>query len=135
MDSHGNEFWVKVKDNEIYRIIYPCKNEKVCWSKTDIVPEVEQGLDVDYKVTENACENDSIAYPLFKKIKQCITSKDYAADATWIVSLALTEDNKLWIWQQPWESPYNVLFEMYLSTICGAIAGVLIGVLWAWKIK
>jgi len=52
-----------------------------------------------------------------------------------MVSLALTENGKLWIWQKPWDSPYNVLADMVGVTFVSAIIGLMIGVLWAWKVK
>jgi hypothetical protein len=52
-----------------------------------------------------------------------------------MVSLALTEDNKSWIWQKPWESPYNVLADMVGATLISAIIGLVIGIFWVWKIR
>jgi len=99
MEPFGREFWVKSNDNKIYHIVYPCDNGQVCWNGIDVVLESDLLL-FDYKVTENACENHSIAYPLFRKIRSCITSI-VPNESPWMVSLALTEDHKLWIWQKP----------------------------------
>ena len=133
MEPFGNEFWVRSNDNEIYHIVYPCESGEVCWDKINALPEIDLTY-IDYKVTEKICENDSIAYPLFRKIRNCITSI-VPNESPWMVSLALTEDNKLWIWQKPWDSPYNVLAYMAFSIFGGAIIGLLIGAFWAWKIK
>jgi hypothetical protein len=133
MSPFGDEFWVKSNDNKIYHIVYPCKNDQICWDQTDVLPEIDLSQ-IDYEVTQNACKNASIAYPLFRKIKRCITSW-VPNESPWIVSLALTEGHKLWIWQKPWESPYNVLASMVGVTFVSAIAGVVIGVLWAWKMR
>jgi hypothetical protein len=133
MEPFGSEFWVQSADNKIYHIVYPCENGQVCWEQTDIVPEKDLSF-YDYKVTENSCENDSIAYPLFHKISSCVTSI-VPNESPWMVSLALTEDHKLWIWQKPWDSPYNVLASMAGAIFVSTILGLMIGAIWAWKIK
>jgi hypothetical protein len=133
MQPFGDEFWVKSSDNKIYHIVYPCENGQVCWNQIDILPEVDLSY-IDYKVTENACENDSIAYPLFRKIKSCITSI-VPNESPWMVSLVLTEDHKLWIWQKPWDSPYNVLADMAGAVFISAIIGLIIGIIWVLKMK
>ncbi len=133
MEPFGSEIWVRSNKSEIFHIVYPCESGQACWNKIEVLPEV--GFkNSDYRVTENTCDNDSIAYPLFHKIKSCITSV-VPNESPWIVSLALTEDNRLWIWQKPWDSPYNVLAYMAFSIFGGAIIGLLIGTFWAWKIK
>lgn len=133
MEPFGHEFWVKSTDNQIYHIVYPCENGQVCWDHMDVLPERDLAF-FGYKITENACENDSIAYPLFRKIKSCITSI-VPNQSLWIVSLALTENGKLWIWQKPWDSPYNVLANMVGAIFVSVIIGLVIGAFWAWKIK
>ena len=133
MEPFGREFWVKSNDSKIYHLVYPCGDGQECWDQIDVVPEIDLSY-IDYKVTENACENDSIAYPLLRKIKSCITSI-VPNESPWVVSLALTEDHKLWIWQKPWESPYNVLADMIGAVFASVILGLIVGVLWAWKMK
>ena len=133
MEPFGREFWVNSNDNKLYHILYPCEDGLVCWNQIDALPEVDLSY-VDYKVTKTNCENDSIAYPLFHEIRSCITSI-VPNESPWMVSLALTVDQKLWIWQKPWESPYNVLADMVGATLVSAVIGFVIGVVWAWKIK
>ena len=133
MEPFGGEFWVKSNDDKIYHIVYPCEIGQDCWDQTEVVPEIDLSY-IDYEITKNTCENDSIAYPLVRKIRSCITSI-VPNESPWMVSLALTEDQKLWIWQKPWESPYNVLVDMLGVTFISAILGFGIGVFWVWKIR
>jgi hypothetical protein len=133
MEPFGKEFWVKANDNQIYHIVYPCENGQECWDKVDTVPAVDLS-DVSYKVTDASCENDSIRYPLFHKIRNCITSI-VPNESFWVVSLVLTEDHQLWIWQNPWDSPYNTLSSMFSSIIAAIILGLFFGVFLVWKIK
>jgi len=133
MEPFGREFWVKSGDNAIYHIVYPCANGQGCWDQVDGAPQIDLTY-IDYQVTANACENDSIAYPLVRKIRSCITSI-VPNESPWMVSLALTEDQKLWIWQKPWNSPYNELAGMVGATFFSAIIGLVIGVFGAWKVK
>jgi hypothetical protein len=133
MKPFGDEFWVRADDNKIYHMMYPCENDQQCWNQTDVVPEINL-FDIDYKVTENACENDSIAYPLLRKIRSCVTSI-VPNESPWIVSLAVTEDQRLWIWQKPWESPYNVLAGMVGVLVVSPFIGLFLGLFWAWRIR
>jgi hypothetical protein len=135
LEPFGDEFWVQAVDNKLYHIVYPCESGQGCWDQVDVVPEKDLSYtDVDYRVTEKLCRNDSIAYPLFRKIKICITSI-VPNESPWTVSLALTEDQDLWIWQKPWDSPYNVFAKIVGTIFFGAIFGLVTGIFWAWKIK
>ena len=133
MEPFGKEFWVKSNDNQIYYIVYPCKNGQDCWNKVDTVPQVDLSV-ANYKVTEASCENTSIRYPLLHKIRSCITSI-MPGESFWVVSLALTEDHRLWIWQKPWDSPYNPPTSMFFSTIGAIILGLFIGIFLILKAK
>jgi FtsH-binding integral membrane protein len=133
MEPFGHEFWVKSDDNKSYHIAYPCENGQLCWNEIDGLPEVDISY-VSYKVTENTCENDTIVYPLLHKIKSCITSI-VPNESPWMVSLALTDDHRLWIWQKPWNSPYNDLAFIVSSVFRGALIGLLVGIYLAWRIK
>ena len=133
MEPFGKEFWVKSNDNQIYHIVYPCKNGQGCWNKVDTVTQVDLSF-VDYKVTEDTCQNDLIKYPLFRTIKSCITSI-VPNESPWIVSLVLTEDHQLWVWQKPWDSPYNVLSYMFIVVIGTIFLGLFIGIFLVWKVK
>ena len=133
MEPFGKEFWVQSNDTKVYHIVYPCESGQDCWNTVDTVPQVDLSF-VDYKVTEDTCQNNSIKYPLFRKIRSCITSI-VPNESPWMVSLVLTEDHRLWIWQKPWDSPYNVLMYIVFSVIGGAILGLFIGVFLMWKVK
>ena len=135
LEPFGNEFWVKATDNKMYHIVYPCESGQGCWGQVNVLPEKDLSYtDIDYRITENSCENDSIAYPLFRNIKSCITSI-VPNESPWKVSLALTEDQNLWIWQKPWDSPYNVLAKIVGAIFLSAIFGLVVGIFWAWNIK
>jgi hypothetical protein len=124
----GEEFWVETTGEEIYKIVYPCSKDQTCWTKARDVPsDISDGNAVDYKVSDARCENNNFVYPLFHKIKMCITSATHAPDATWTVSLALTNAGDLWIWDQPWESPYTVVPNITGLMIAGAVTGIFIG--------
>jgi hypothetical protein len=56
---------------------------------------------------------------------------DHAPDATWTTSIALTDNNKLWIWDSPWEDPYSIFLKMFLSTISGGLIGYVAGIVLA----
>lgn len=133
MEPFGREFWVQANDNEIYHIVYPCENKQECWEKVETPPQVDVSF-VDYKVTERTCQNTSIKYPLFHKIRSCITSV-VPNESPWIVSLALTEGHQLWIWQKPWDSPYNVLMYMFVAVICAIFLGLFLGIFLVGKVK
>ena len=133
MEPFGKEFWVQSNDTKVYHIVYPCESGQDCWNTVDAAPQVDLSS-VDYKVTEDTCQNNSIKYPLFHKIRSCITSI-VPNESPWMVSLVLTEDHRLWIWQKPWDSPYNVLMYMFFSVISAAILGLFIGVFLIWKVK
>ena|SRR5215216_2743766 len=125
---HGKEIWVKTTENEIYEIKYPCLENQICWIKrNNIPPDLSEEPYIIYKVSNNKCENDNFLYPLFHKIRTCITSIDHAPDATWTVSLALTTINKLWIWDSPWEAPDTEMLNMAISTFVGTAIGFSIG--------
>jgi hypothetical protein len=136
MKPFGAEFWVETTENEIYKITYPCSKQQSCWEKSDNIPtDLTDGNYVDYKTSSDQCENDSFVYPLFHKIKMCITSTTFAADAAWKVSLALADNNKLWIWDQPWVSPYTEMSSIFASMVIGAIIGILVGILLSQKVS
>ncbi len=138
MEPFGKEFWVETNESEIYKITYPCLNGQTCWEQSTNIPsEPTHDMVVDYKISDNKCENDNFVYPLLHKITVCITSATHAPDATWTVSLALSDNGKLWIWNRPWVDPYTILIGMSLSTILGGMVGFLAGALFltAQKIK
>lgn len=126
MKPFGKEFWVETSENEIYKIIYPCLSAQACWEKSvDIPSNITEGNYLDLKISDGGCNNGNFVYPLFHKIMTCLTSRTFAADASpWTVSLALTDDNKLWIWDKPWESPYTVLSVVVSSAVIGIMIGL-----------
>jgi len=126
MESSGDEFWVEASDNALYHILYPCEEDQVCWEKAENIPAVEQ-YEGSYKVSYNQCENSSFVYPLFHEIAMCITSTVLAPDAYHRVSLVLTSDGRLWIWEKPMVDPFTIMIQMMFSTVVGAIFGFLIG--------
>jgi len=130
MKPFGREFWVETTENEIYQITYPCSKDQICWMKTDTIPSdssISDGEPVDYNISDNKCENDNFVYPLFHKITMCITSATHAPDATYTVSLALTSDNKLWIWDNPYRDPFSVMTNILLVTIVSTVIGFFTG--------
>ncbi len=56
----------------------------------------------------------------------CITTIVYH-ESLWTTSLALSDNNKLWIWNKPWESPYTELSNMAVMMFVGAVIGFSIG--------
>lgn len=129
LKPYGRGFWVKTPENEIYQITYPCLNNEICWIKSGDVPSnFLDGIPAKYSVSRYKCENDNFTYPLFHKIRMCITVIVYDSDITGAVSLALTEDSKLWIWDNPSIYPYTMFFNNLLSVTAGAIIGLLTGV-------
>ena len=132
MKPIGREFWVESAESEIYQVTYPCSEDQICWIKTDIVPSDISVLDrepIDYNISNDKCENNNFMYPIFHKITMCITSAVHAPDATHTVSLALTNNNKLWIWDQDYEDPFSILIKMQIATITGGLIGYLTGIL------
>jgi hypothetical protein len=129
MRPFGGEFWVETTENETYQVAYPCSDSQSCWTKSqEISADLFNEEYVDYKVSNNRCENNNFVYPLFQKIRTCITSTTHAPDATYTVSLALTEDNTLWIWDNPYIDPFTVMINVILSTIAGGLIGYIIGI-------
>ena len=135
MSRSGDEFWVQADDHAVYQILYPCEGNQVCWQKNDTIPDVEEEYPGSYKISYNQCENTSFVYPLFREIKMCVTSTLLAADAYYGVSLALTSDGRLWIWEKPMVDPFSVVIGMMFSTAVGAIVGFLVGLFLVWKIR
>ena len=132
----GDGFWVEASDNTVYHVLYPCEEDQICWRKTDNVPPVEEEeYPGSYKVSYNRCENSSFVYPLFHEIKMCVTSTVLAPDPYYRVSLALTSDGRLWIWEKPMVDPFTILFQMMFSTLAGGIIGFLVGLFLVWKIR
>jgi len=131
MKPIGREIWIESIENEIYQIIYPCSKDKICWLKADAIPSDASTLaetPVDYNFSMDKCENSRFMYPLFHKITMCITSAVHAPDATHTVSLPLTSDNKLWVWDQDYEDPFSIMISLILSTIGGGLVGYITGV-------
>ncbi len=129
MKPFGKEFWVETNENEIYKITYPCLNGQTCWEKSADVPsDPTQGMIVGYKVSNNKCETDNFVYTLFYAIKTCVTIF-VPQESPWTTSLALTENNKLWIWDKPWESPYTALSAIASCVVIGIIIGLFVGIL------
>jgi hypothetical protein len=125
----GREFWVETTENEKYRVTYPCSEKQSCWTKSDEIPtDPSDGEYVDYKVGSGRCENNNFVYPLFRTIIMCITSATHAPDATYTVSLALTNNNELWIWDQPYEDPFSVIISIFSVTAIGAVFGLFAGI-------
>jgi hypothetical protein len=135
MQHSGDEFWVQADDHAVYHILYPCEGNQICWQKTDNIPAVEEEYPGSYKISYNQCENTSFVYPLFREIKMCATLTVLAPDAYYRISLALTSDGKLWIWEKPMVDPFTIVIQMIISTVVGAIAGFLVGLFLVWKIR
>lgn len=126
--EHASEFWVETTENDLYRITYPCLENQTCWITQEQIPDdLTNYPGLEYRVDNNKCGNDSIVYPLLHKIQMCITTLDHTADATWISSIALTEDQTLWVWDQPWQDPFSVMMSMFLATIVSTVIGVFAG--------
>ena len=127
--QQGREIWIETTENDTYQITYPCSKNQTCWMQKDnIPPDLPEEPYIIYKVGKNKCENDNIFYPLLSKIEKCITSIDHAADATWTTSVALTTNNKLWIWDQPYEDPFSVIINMFSVVIVSTIIGFFTGI-------
>lgn len=139
LQPYGNEFWVTTADNETYHILYPCEGAEACWEQVDEVPDVAPSD--KYVVSEGKCENDYLAYPLSHPIKTCISSTTFTKASTkseenpWRVSLALTTDNKLWIWQNPWDFPNKVIAYKVFFTFLGLSIGLMLDTILTRKIK
>ena len=137
LQPYGNEFWVTTAENETYHILYPCEGTDACWEQVDTVPDVAPSD--EYIVSDNKCENDYFAYPLSRQIKTCISSTTFAEASTegsaktdknpWRVSLALTADNELWIWQNPWDFPNRVIAFKVFFTFIGLSIGLIVDTL------
>lgn len=127
--QHGEEIWVETMQNEYFLVQYPCSKEQSCWVEQDSIPNnLSQEAYIQYNISNGKCENTSIVYPLLHKIETCITSIDRVPDATWITSVALTEDHQLWIWDQPWKDPFSTIIGMFSITVGGTASGSLIGI-------
>lgn len=137
LQPYGNEFWVVTAENETYHILFPCEGTETCWEQVDEVPDVAPSD--KYNVSENKCEINSFAYPLSRPIKTCISSTIFAKTTTegsastvdnpWRVSLALTNDSELWIWQKPWNFANRVLAFKVFFTFIGLSAGLAVDTL------
>jgi hypothetical protein len=143
LQPYGNEFWVTTAENETYHILYPCAEAGACWEQVDEVPDVAPSD--EYIVSEGKCENDYFAYPLSRPIKTCISSTTFpkassetstnTVDNPWRVLLVLTADNKLWIWQKPWNFANRVLAFKVFFTFIGLSIGLIVDTLLVRKIK
>lgn len=143
LQPYGNEFWVTTAENETYHILYPCEGSDACWEQVDEVPEVAPSD--KYVVSNNKCENDYFEYPLSRKIKTCISSTTFpkassensanTVDNPWRVSLALTDDSELWIWQKPWNFANRVLAFKVFFTFIGLSIGLIVDTLVVRKTK
>ena len=128
---------MQADDNAIYHILYPCEESPVCWEKNDIIPVVEEEHPDSYEISynQNQCENGSFVWPLLREIKMCVTLTVLAPDAYHTVSVALTSDDRLWIWEKPMVDPITVVMQMIFSTVTGTIVGFLVGLFLIWKIR
>lgn len=143
LQPYGNEFWVTTADNDTYHILYPCEGTETCWEKVDTVPDVAPSD--EYIASDNKCANRYFVYPLSRKIKTCITSAIFAkapqqgsantVENPWVVSLALTDNNELWIWQKPWDFPNTILAYKVFITFIGLSIGLIVDTVIARKIK
>ena len=143
LQPYGNEFWVTTTDNDIYHVLYPCLGTEACWQKDDIIPDVVPSD--KYIVSDGKCTTDYFIYPLFRGIKTCVTSTEFAETPQtasvnsvtnpWRVSLALTDDNTLWIWQKPWNFPDRVLAYKVFFTFLGLLMGWIVDSLLTRRIK
>lgn len=143
LQPYGNEFWVTAADGLTYRILYPCAENDTCWETAETVPAIAPS---DKLTTGSGqCENDYFLYPLSETIRTCVTSttlaKNPLADATktagtpWVVSLAVTDTNTLWIWQKPWDFTSTInIFKFFFAAI-GLAIGLLADTLFAGKIE
>lgn len=138
LQPYGNEFWVTTTDGATYHILYPCQEAAGCWQEDEAVSDLVPSD--AYVVSEGRCESDYFLYPLFQQeIKSCVTSTIFAETpqgssistiaSPWRVSLALTEDKKLWIWQKPWSFPDRVLAFKVFFTALGLLAGTMVDTL------
>lgn len=131
---NGDEFWVKTNRGIVYHILFPCNEDQPCWEEANNVPAIN-AYPGSYKVSYDRCENNDFMYPIFHRIKMCITSTILAPDAHAKTSLALTSDSRLWIWEKPMVDPFTILFGMMLTTGVGAVFGFFLGIFLAWKIR
>ncbi|MBK8783374.1 MAG: hypothetical protein IPO22_16575 [Anaerolineales bacterium] len=137
LQPYGNEFWVTTAENETYHILYPCEGTDACWEPVDTVPDVAPSD--KYTVSDNKCESDYFITPLFRTIKTCVSSTIFAeasSDGTantgenpWRVSLAVTSDNELWIWQNPWDFANRVIAFQVFFTFIGLSIGLIVDTL------
>ena len=137
LQPYGNEFWVTAAKNETYHILYPCEGSDACWEQVGEVPDIAPSD--KYVVSDKKCENDYLAYPLSRPIKTCISSTTFpkassessanTADNPWRVSLALTADNELCIWQNPWDFPNRVIAFKVFFTFIGLSIGLIVDTL------
>ncbi len=131
----GKEFWVETSENAIYKITYPCAKNQTCWTKTDSVPtDLSDGLPnpIEYKLNNDKCENDNFIYPLFRKIRMCMTTIVHH-ESLWTTSLALTDNGSLWIWNKPWDSPYNELSGVIFVIVLSVLFGIITSIIWNQK--
>ena len=144
LQPYGNEFWVETTDGDVYHILYPCEGAETCWQIDETVPDVVPSD--SYVIGENKCVSDYFIYPLFgHKITACVTSTEFteapkgssinSASNPWRVSLALTNDNQLWIWQKPWNFPNRVLAYKVFFTFLGLLLGSMVDTLLTRNIK
>ena len=130
MKPYGRGFWVETTNNEIYQITYPCLKDQICWTKSENVPsDFLEGIPAKNEISNNECKNNNFVYPLFHKIRMCITSTVYEADASSTASLVLTTNNKLWMWNSHAISPYTMLANRALLIIIGAVLGLFTSIL------
>jgi hypothetical protein len=134
MQPSVNEFWVEANGGTTYHIRYPCERNQQCWDETNNIAIIEEYTGF-YEVSYNQCENDSFVYPLFHKIKMCITSTVLAPDAYYRASLALTSDGDLWIWEKPMIDPFSVMIQMIVCTVIGGVVGVIAAIFLALRIR
>jgi hypothetical protein len=142
MKPFGREIWVGTDKGEIYKLVYPCQDVEPCWEKTEDYPILLNGDYVDeevheyieYDVSSGHCPSTVDVGSLPGEIKTCITSIALA-ESFYTVSLVLTENHELWIWDDPWVSPYTVI-ENTLALMCvGSIIGLFIGIFLASNFK
>ena len=143
MQPYGNEFWVMAADKNTYHILYPCLGTDPCWEQVDEVPAVAPSDTTT--AGEGQCLNDYFVYPLFRKIKTCLTSTVFAentpgstsksAGTPWVVSLALTDANQLWVWQKPWDFSSRILAFNIFLTFLGLLIGLIADTRFAGKIE
>jgi hypothetical protein len=132
----GKEFWVEGLDGEIFKITYPCLENKDCWeTSTDVPPVPNNGMYVDEDVHEyinysksndGTCKSNSSLFPGI--LLSCISSTA-GNESLYIFLLGLNDKNELWVWDQPWESPYNTIEKVQSSICLGSLAGLFMGLI------